>query len=173
MVTGETSPTSSCRIIVLDNIRSAHNVGAIFRTADAAGIDHIFLVGHTPKPIDRFGRSVSTIEKTALGAEQAVPWTHVVDYDTLLNELKKRKVELLVVEQTSDACSIYTFQAPPRVAYIFGNEITGVSERLCRASRRSIYIPMLGVKESLNVSVSVGITIYVLHPMRYDMDVSQ
>ena len=157
-----------CRIVVLENIRSAHNVGAIFRTAEAAGVTHIYVVGCTPSPIDRFGRAVPEIVKTALGAEQIVPYTYHHDTQSVLDVLTAQEVMSVAVEQTPDASSIYRYTPPSRVAYIFGNEVDGVQPDTLAATQATISIPMYGRKESLNVSVSVGVTLYVTDPKSVD-----
>ena len=149
-------------ILVLDNIRSAHNVGSIFRTADGAGVEKIYLVGTTPAPIDRFGRTVSEIEKTSLGASTFIPWEQVTNEDisTLVTKLKQSGYMVVAVEQTSEALSLYDFNAPEKVAYVFGNEVDGVGKIFVKAADLAVEIPMQGQKESLNVSVTAGIVLF-------------
>lgn len=145
---------------VLYNIRSAHNVGSMFRTADAAGITKLFLVGVTPAPIDRFGRKRRDIAKVALGAEETVPWEHCADMDTLLATLRKSEVRIIVVEQYTKAID-YRWHVPAdRTAYIFGNEVDGVPDILCEGADEVLVIPMQGTKESLNVAVAFGIVLF-------------
>lgn len=156
------TPNGPCRIVILDNIRSSHNVGAIFRTADGAGVSHICLVGHTPCPIDRFGRPVPEISKTALGAEQVVPWTYHTEATALIGDLAMQNFSLVAVEQTAAAVSLYDYRPPARVAYVFGNEVTGVSDPFLHAAETTVVIPMYGKKESLNVGVSVGVVLFQL-----------
>lgn len=158
-----TNPLSSLRpIIVLDNVRSAHNVGSIFRTADAAGVQHIYLLGYTPQPIDRFGRAVPEIAKTALGAEQSMPWSHCADADVLMDNLTDRKVPLAAIEQTPTATSLFDYTPPMAAAFVFGNEVDGVSPEVLDRAAAHVMIPMFGQKESLNVGVSVGVTLFTL-----------
>lgn len=149
-------------IIILDNIRSAHNVGSIFRTADGAGVEKIYLVGTTPPPIDRFGREVAEIKKTSLGASQMVEWEYVdnKDVEALLLKIKNDGFEIVAVEQTPSSISFYDFVPSNKTCYIFGNEIDGVGETLLNIADRAIEIPMKGKKESLNVSVSTGIVLF-------------
>lgn len=147
-------------IVVLDNIRSAFNVGAIFRTCDAAGVSKIYLVGTTPSPVDRFGRPVKEIAKTALGAEQTVPWEYESHISDVLTKLKQEGYIIVSVEQHSDAQNYKNIPLDMSRAYIFGNEVDGVSEEALDASDLIAEIPMKGSKESLNVSVSVGIVLY-------------
>lgn len=150
------------KTLILDNIRSAHNVGSIFRTADGAGAEKIFLVGVTPCPVDRFGRTQPEIAKTSLGAAGTVPWEYVADEDVMImiNELKATGITIVAVEQTETAVSLDEFKVPEKVAYILGNEIDGVSKALLEAADVIVEIPMKGEKESLNVSVTAGIVLF-------------
>lgn len=148
--------------VVLDSIRSAYNVGAIFRTADAAGAEAVWLVGYTPAPIDRFGRPQTEIKKTSLGASDTVPWLQL-DVATVQAKLSDAKVagyHIVAVEQTAQAESLLTWQRPEKVIYILGNEVEGVCEELLSCADLHIQIPMRGSKESLNVSVTAGIVLY-------------
>lgn len=149
-------------IVILDNIRSAHNVGSIFRTADGAGVGKMYLVGTTPSPIDRFGREVAEIKKTSLGASSMVPWEHVDDNDsaTLIGRLKDEGYEVVAIEQTPKSISLYDFTPTSKVAYIFGYEVDGVSQKLIDSADKVVQIPMKGEKESLNVSVTAGIVLF-------------
>lgn len=150
------------KFVILDNIRSAHNVGSIFRTADGAGVSKIFLVGVTPCPIDRFGRTQSEIAKTSLGAADTIPWEYVSDDDAVLlvRRLREEGVTVVAVEQTAEAFSLDEFQVPENVAYILGNEVDGISGALIKESDTIVEIPMAGQKESLNVSVAAGIVLF-------------
>ncbi len=149
-------------IVVLDNIRSAHNVGAIFRTCEGRGVQRIILGGYTPAPRDRFGREVVEIKKTSLGASQMVPWQSLGDVE-VITELGKLQIEgyqIVAVEQAKNSVSLPNFLPTGKTVYIFGNEITGVSEDLLAKSDVIVEIPMAGQKESLNISVSVGIVLF-------------
>ena len=147
--------------VILFNLRSAYNVGSIFRTADGAGVKKIYLVGHTPTPYDRFGRVQPEIKKTALGATDSVAWEHHQQIDSLLAQLKQQGHCLVAVEQHPLAVAYdqYTPSAD-KVAFIFGNEIDGVSDAVCRAADAVIEIPLAGKKESLNVAVAAGIVLF-------------
>ncbi len=145
---------------MLENIRSAHNVGAIFRTADGAGVSKIFLVGYTPLPTDRFGRTQPEIKKTSLGACEEVEWEHADSSSAVISALKDKGVTIVAVEQDASSVSLKDFNKPEKVAYIMGNEIDGVSEESLQLSDAAVEIPMLGHKESLNVSVAAGIILY-------------
>ncbi len=146
--------------VILHNIRSAHNVGSIFRTADGAGVSRIFLTGYTPSPVDRFGREQKEILKTSLGATHTVPYENSEDIYTLLAHLKKEGIRTVAVEQTAQAYAYTDLIGTEDTAFVFGNEITGIEEDVLSAIETHIQIPMQGVKESLNVSVCAGIILF-------------
>ncbi len=148
------------KYLILSDVRSAYNVGAMFRTADAAGVNKIFLTGYTPAPIDRFGRVQPEIEKTSLGASSFVPWEQREDEEELIAELTLQGVTVVAVEQASAAIPLTTFSVPEKVAYVLGNEVDGVSAATLEKVAMIVYIPMFGQKESLNVSVAAGIIMY-------------
>lgn len=157
------SYTKGDRILVLENIRSAHNVGAIFRTAEAAGIREIVLLGYTPSPHDRFSRPVPEIAKTALGAEVLVPYKTFSKVEEAVGYLKKQNTKVVVVEQTKQAQSLFTYEVPKEpLAFVLGNEVEGVSNSMCQQADTHIYLPMSGEKESLNVAVCAGIVSYFI-----------
>lgn len=146
--------------VLLHNIRSAHNVGSIFRTCDAAGVSHVYLTGYTPAPVDRFGRPQKDIAKTALGAQASVPWTHRASPSTLLTQLKKEGWRIVGVEQDARAADYRTLRLEGKTLYILGNEVRGISMQLRRLCDTLVEIPMYGTKESLNVSVAAGIVLF-------------
>lgn len=148
------------KAVILSDVRSAHNVGSVFRTCEGAGVDMLYLAGYTPHPIDRFGREVGEIKKTSLGASTMVPWQAADDIEALILKLQSQGVTVVAVEQTPQSISLYEFTEPENVAYIFGNEITGVVPEVVALCDQSIEIPMHGRKESLNVSVTVGIVLF-------------
>lgn len=150
------------RYVILHEVRSAHNVGAIFRTADAAGIKKLYLSGYTPAPIDRFGRENPKLSKTALGAAAVLPWESAADTRTLCSRLRSEGVTLIAVELVAGAVPLFEYAVPRDVpaAYIFGNEITGVPAEVCMVCDAVVALPMLGKKESLNVAVTAGIVLY-------------
>jgi tRNA G18 (ribose-2'-O)-methylase SpoU len=148
------------KYLILENIRSAHNVGAMFRTADGAGVDKIFLVGYTPTPIDRFGRVQPEISKTSLGACTEIPWRQVQSTVELLAELQTAGCTVVAVEQTARSIPLKEFTVPKKVAYIMGNEVTGVEPETVERCDVVVELPMLGVKESLNVATTAGIVMY-------------
>jgi len=146
--------------VILHNIRSAHNVGSIFRTADGAGVSKIYLTGYTPLPVDRFGRVVSEIAKTSLGATESVLWEHHEDVEELIQTLQREGVTVVAVEQDEQATSYDTYTPDGTVAYIMGNETEGISEEVRSMVDTIVDIPMCGEKESLNVSVATGVILY-------------
>jgi tRNA G18 (ribose-2'-O)-methylase SpoU len=146
--------------VILHDIRSHYNVGAIFRTCDAAGVSKVFLTGLTPSPVDRFGRQVGEIHKTALGAEETVPYEVAFDILTVIEKLQADGVTVVAVEQSPRSVPLTDFALPESVAYIMGSETEGLSEGILRAADVVVEIPMLGKKESLNVSVACGILLY-------------
>ena len=160
----EKYPYSERVILILHNIRSVHNVGSIFRTADAAGVSRIILSGYTPTPIDRFGRERGDFSKVSLGAEKTVPWTYVKTLGPTLSKLKKEGVFIAAVEQDPHSTSLFEFKLPKdkTLALILGNEVRGVSQPLLRKCDAILEIPMHGKKESLNVSVTAGIALFTL-----------
>jgi len=148
-------------VVILHNIRSTHNVGSIFRTADAFGVSKMYLTGYTPTPTDRFGREQKDIAKTALGAQMYIPWEQC-DIQKALKALRAEEFSIVSVEQDSRSVSLGDYKAPEKVALIFGNEVRGVSKQLRDVSDVIVEIPMQGKKESLNVSVTAGVVLSVL-----------
>ncbi|MAF59685.1 MAG: TrmH family RNA methyltransferase [Candidatus Pacebacteria bacterium] len=143
--------------LILENIRSEENVGSIFRSADAFGVNKIYLTGYTPAPLDRFGREVGKITKASLGAEQSVSWEKREDPVSLIEELKDKGVSIVSVEQSENSIDHKDFKNTDKAAFIFGNEVEGLSSEILDKSDTAIEIPMKGKKESLNVAVSAGI----------------
>lgn len=153
-------------MVILHNIRSAHNVGSVFRSADGAGVTKIFLTGYTPSPIDRFGREREEILKTSLGATHTVPYEVVPDIQELITRLTKEGVTLVAVEQTPHAIPYTSYVPKGDTVYIFGNEVTGVEPEILPRASVHIQIPMSGMKESLNVSVCAGIVLFRMRDTR-------
>jgi len=146
--------------VILNNIRSAHNVGSIFRTADGAGVTKIFITGYTPSPLDRFGREQKEILKTSLGATGTVPYEAVENIYGVIEKLRAEGVSIVAVEQTEKAVEYKTFTKETDTAFIFGNEVDGVEQDVLQKSDHHIVLPMHGTKESLNVSVCAGIILF-------------
>lgn len=148
------------KLLILHDIRSAYNVGAMFRTADGAGVDKIYLSGYSASPVDRFGRSQKEIKKTSLGASETMLWEKTDSLPALIKELQESGVVVVAVEQSEVSIPLKDFSPAPNVAYIMGNEIEGVPQEVLRMVDVIIELPMLGEKESLNVSVAAGIVLY-------------
>ncbi len=145
--------------VLLHDIRSAHNVGAMLRTGDSIGASRFYFSGYTPTPIDRFGRAVGSIAKTALGAESTVPWEPIPDPFVAVRQAKADGLLVLGLEQ--DPRSIdYKSVEPRDMLVIVGNELEGMSESLKGACDLIAEIPRFGEKESLNVSVAFGVALF-------------
>ena len=142
--------------VICDNIRSLENIGSIFRTADALGVDKIFLGGICGKPPHQ------KISKTALGAENNIPWEHYWQIWRIVDKLKKEKINIVALEQTKNSILYTQFRPKFPLALIIGNEIKGISSGLIKRADKIIHLPMQGEKESLNVSVAFGIAGYYL-----------
>lgn len=154
-------------ILILDNIRSAHNVGALFRTADGAGVEELYLVGITPRP----GKgelyltdAEKTLKKTALGAEQTLAWKYAKTLPPLLKRLKQAGYVIVALEQSEGSMDYRAWRAPQdkQVAFIVGNEVEGVALKTLTLCDEVIELPMRGTKNSLNVAVAAGIALYHL-----------
>lgn len=141
--------------LVLHNIRSSYNVGSIFRTADAAGVEKIFLCGYTPTPDKEI-----KISKTALGAEKTVQWEKYKQTWRLFEKFQKDKIKIVALEQDEKSKNIYNYRPKFPLVIIVGHERKGLSKKILEYVDDIIEIPMSGEKESLNVSVAVGIALY-------------
>ncbi len=142
--------------IVLDNVRSLHNVGSAFRTADAFRIEKIYLTGITGTPPHR------EIQKTALGATESVDWEYVERTAHVIQQLKHQGYTIIAIEQTSESKPLQIFAPEPNVKYclVFGNEVDGVSEDVIDQADLALEIPQTGTKHSLNISVCLGIVVW-------------
>lgn len=143
-------------IVVLDNIRSGLNVGSVFRTCDAFAVQQVILTGITPKPPHR------EIHKTAIGATDAVEWVYIEDVFTAVKALRDQGLSVNIVEQTtgSSALDAIQFDRSATSVFVFGNEVSGVTESLLEIADKSIEIPQFGTKHSINVAVSAGIVLW-------------
>ena len=159
--------------VIAHDIRSVHNVGSIFRTADAAGVERIFLCGITPAPLDRFKEVRADFAKVSLGAEEYIPWESARTTAEVIKRLKKEGYEIFALEQSKKSVPYYKeaarlaraqrrTQTDARVAIILGNEVKGLPSSTLRAADRILEIPMMGKKESLNVAVAFGIVAFGL-----------
>jgi tRNA G18 (ribose-2'-O)-methylase SpoU len=145
-------------IIILDDVRSLHNIGSVFRTADAFLIEKIYLCGITAIPPNK------EIHKTALGATETVTWEYQKEITEVIKNLKKDNFSIFAIEQVENAIFLQNFQVEKHIKYalVFGNEVYGVSQKAIELCDGSIEIPQLGTKHSLNISVSAGIVIWDL-----------
>ncbi|MFA6158532.1 MAG: TrmH family RNA methyltransferase [Candidatus Paceibacterota bacterium] len=146
--------------VLLHDIRSVHNVGAIFRTSDAIGVSKIYLGGYSPMPVDRFNNPRADFSKAALGSEKTMAWEGVESPLALISKLKEEGFQVVSVEQDPTSADYKEVRMGERVLVIFGNEVAGVSKGLLEKSDVIAEIPMNGTKESLNISVSAGIVLY-------------
>ena len=149
-------------IVVLDNIRSMHNVGSVFRTADAFLLKAIYLCGYTPQPPHR------DIHKTALGATETVDWKYYPEAAIAVHELKEAGYRIHAIEQVEKSIPLQQFNGEQydQLAVVFGNEISGVGEEVLKLCDGSIEIPQFGMKHSLNISVAAGIVLWEIVRMK-------
>lgn len=149
-------------VVVLDNIRSLHNVGSIFRTSDALGVQKIYLCGFTPTPLDKFGKVRPSFLKVDLGAHENVKWEKRTTTWRTIEKLKSEGYKIFAIEQDKRSVPYYKAKAGSKTALVVGNEIRGLSESVLSRADKILEIPMVGIKESLNVSVAFGIVAYSL-----------
>ncbi len=142
--------------VLLDNVRSLYNVGSFFRTADASGIEELYLAGITGHP------PKSAISKTALGAEETVPWEHVWEPLPLLQVVRERGCEIAAIETSMHAVDLFDWRPKFPVCVIFGHEVDGIRPEVSQFADTHVRIPMLGMKHSLNVATAGGVVIYEL-----------
>ena len=155
-------------IVILHNIRSLHNVGSIFRTADAAGVKKIYLTGITPAPLDRLGKPRPQLTKVSLGAENNISWDSSANSPRavrrLLDKLRNEKFKIYAIEQSKKSMPYYKLnlngKRPSDIALVLGNEVKGIPKSILNLSDKILEIPMAGKKESLNVSVAFGIVAF-------------
>jgi len=143
-------------IVVLDNVRSMHNVGSVFRTADGFSIEKVVLCGITAQPPHR------EIEKTALGATQSVNWVHIEDTLDAIDTLRSEGYQIIAIEQAENSTMLNTFKPDltKKYALIFGNEVNGVSDEVMKKIDECIEIPQFGTKHSFNIVISAGIVLW-------------
>ena len=141
-------------IAVLENVRSAYNVGSVFRTADAFLIEAIYITGYTARPPHK------EIKKTALGAEDTVDWKYFPNAVEAVNELKRIGYKIFAVEQVENSISLEKFNSEDKIAVIFGNEVTGVEQSTIALCDGTIEIPQLGMKHSLNIATAAGVVLW-------------
>ncbi len=157
--------------LIVHNVRSAHNVGSILRTADGLGIDHVYLTGYSPYPYtdtdDRLpheARKVhAAIHKSALGAEQTTSWSHDKEIEGLIQHLKSLGTTIVTIEQTPESIELQDFLAtyrPHNTVLIVGNEVTGIDDTIVKMADMSVEIKMYGRKESFNVAIAAALALY-------------
>ncbi|MEY4731718.1 MAG: hypothetical protein RL681_664 [Candidatus Parcubacteria bacterium] len=153
-------------VAILHNIRSVHNVGSMFRTADGAGVSTMYLTGFTPTPVDRFGEYRKDFMKTSLGSERTVAWEYARSPARIFTKLRREGFALVALECAPGAVPYgawpRTVNGKKNFALLVGHEVTGVPATMLRKADRIFDIPMRGNKESLNVSVAFGIAVYAL-----------
>ena len=148
--------------LVLDNLRSVYNVGSIFRTANAVRVAHIILCGTTPTPLDKWGNKRKDFAKVALGAEETISWEYEAETSTALRKLKENGVYSIAVEQDESSIDYKEVDIANKenIAFVIGPEVTGMSHEVLNLCDVVAEIPMLGTKESLNVTIATGIALY-------------
>lgn len=143
-------------VVVLDRVRSGHNVGSVFRTCDAFGVAGLYLCGITPYPPNR------EVMKTALGSSDSVDWLVFPETQTALEELRQNGFEIIFAEHTTESISLHNFIPfkEKKYAVVFGNEVEGIQNNLFHLANGAIEIPQFGTKHSLNISVAAGIILW-------------
>jgi len=151
-------------VVILHNVRSLHNVGSIFRTADAAGVEKIYLCGITPAPVDRFGKIRPQLSKVSLGAEKYVEWEKCASTARVIEKLGEDNYKVFAIEQSKNSISYYKLKTKnlklKAIALVLGNEVRGLPKSILNRADKILEIPMHGKKESLNVAVAFGIIIF-------------
>ena len=158
--------------LILSDIRGAGNVGAMLRTADAAGVELVYAAGYTPypsapllddpRPPHVAASNTRAIAKTALGAERTIPLQHTPDTLTAIQEAKRNGFKIIVIEQSEKSLNLYHYQPKGPIALVMGNEVEGVSPLILKTADVILELPMLGSKESLNVASAAAIALYHL-----------
>jgi tRNA G18 (ribose-2'-O)-methylase SpoU len=146
--------------LLLHNIRSVYNVGAIFRTAECLGVSKIWLSGYTPTPVDRFGRVRSDFHKVALGTEDRVPWQVVPELSKLIEDKKSSGYQIVALEQTNDSVPLQSYIPEAPILLMPGTETTGVDESLLQLCDLTVEIQQSGTKESLNIHAAISIALW-------------
>jgi 23S rRNA (guanosine2251-2'-O)-methyltransferase len=157
-------------VLIIHNVRSTHNVGSLLRSADGFGVSHVYLTGYTPYPEEENDERLPHIrakidrqvQKTALGAQKNIAWSHIEDINKVIEELKSRKFTIAALEQTINSVDLASFKSNQNIALIVGNEVDGIDENTLRCTDIQIEIPMRGKKESFNVAVAGSIALYHL-----------
>lgn len=148
--------------VVLDNLRSVYNVGSIFRTSNAVGVEKIYLCGTTPTPLDKKGEHRKDFAKVALGAEDTVEWEYIENTFDCVKKLKEENYYIVAFEQSEKSVDYkeVSVMGKEKVAFVVGAEVVGISTDVLAQSDVIVEIPMLGTKESLNVTIAFGVAVY-------------
>lgn len=146
--------------VLIHDIRSTHNVGSIFRTSDAVGVGKIYISGFSPTPQDKFGRPRRDVAKVSLGAEKTIPWEYTDSVIPLIKKLKKEGFEIVGLEQSEKSVDYKKFKSKKPILFIVGSEVEGMDKKILDLCDSIVEIPMLGEKESLNVSVAFGVAMF-------------
>ncbi len=157
-----------CIILIAHNLRSAHNVGSLLRTADAMGVSKVYLTGYSPYPKSEYDSRLphlalkidKNIAKTALGAEENIDWEHNDSLDAIMDHLKSDGFTIAALEQHQNSMSLPEYKAPDKIAIIVGREVEGIEPEILDSCDSILEIPMLGKKESLNVAQAAAIALY-------------
>lgn len=160
-------------VLIIHNVRSAHNVGSMLRTAEGLGIDKVYMTGYTPYPeakdderLPHLSRRMTVqIHKTALGAEESVPWERIEDIGSAVKELRGNGFIIAALEQAEAAIALPTFNGEGNLALIVGNEVEGLDEAALKLTDIRLVIPMAGQKESFNVAAAAAMALYHLKHM--------
>jgi len=155
-------------ILIAHNLRSAHNVGSLLRTAEGLGVEKVYLTGYTPYPsapddkrLPHIARKVDKqIAKTALGAEKSTKWQHCDEINELIDELNSQKFCIVGLEQSPDSIELPSYVPPDKIAIIVGREVEGIESEVLKMCDQIVEIPMSGQKESFNVSVAAAMALY-------------
>jgi tRNA G18 (ribose-2'-O)-methylase SpoU len=161
-VNSKTNPSAHGLSLLLLDIRSVQNVASLFRTADCAGVSKLYLVGTTPSPLDRFNRPRADFSKISLGAEKTVSYEYHADVETLLKRFHGEGRKIVALEQSEDSVDYKDYQMEGDTVLVLGNEVSGVDQSVLDRCDATIEIPMLGAKESLNVSIAGAVAIFRL-----------
>lgn len=150
------------KVAVLDNLRSVHNVGSIFRTCNACGVEKIYLCGTTPTPLDKKGLKRKDFAKVALGAEDIVDWEYIESPFDCVKKLKYENFYVISLEQDKSSVDYkeVIIKGKENIAFVIGSEVDGVTHDIIKISDVIAEIPMLGTKESLNVTIAFGVAVY-------------
>jgi tRNA G18 (ribose-2'-O)-methylase SpoU len=155
-------------VLIAHNLRSAHNVGSLLRTAEGLGVQEVILTGYTPYPMAANDKRLphlalktdKQIAKTALGAEKLIAWQHVLDINAALAKLKRQGVMIVALEQAADSIKLPNFQPPDKLALIVGREVEGIEPEILAICDYTLEIPMFGHKESFNVAQAAAMALY-------------